>query len=147
VIAVGGALGSLARWWLAVLVPHTAAQFPLSTFLANVAGSFLLGVLMVFVLEVWPPTRYARPFWGVGVMGGFTTFSTFILDANALATSGAAVLAFVYTLMTVVVVLVAVATGVVASRAGTRAWQRRRTRVVERSTSPSPSDPDPEDRS
>jgi CrcB protein len=147
VIAVGGALGSLARWGLAVVVPHAEAQFPLSTFLVNVVGSLLLGVLMVLVLEVWPPTRYARPFWGVGVMGGFTTFSTFVFDNYELARSGAAVLAVVYTLMTVVVVLLAVASGVLASRAGVRAWHRRRTRAAERSTSQRPRGPDPEDRS
>ena len=46
-------------------------------------GSFLLGVLMVFVLDVWPPHRYVRPFLGVGVLGGYTTFSTYMLDTRA----------------------------------------------------------------
>lgn len=130
VVAVGGALGSLARWLLAEAFPHSPSQFPLSTFLANVAGSFLLGVVMVLVLEVWPPTRYVRPFWGVGVMGGFTTFSTFVFDAHALAGSGAAVTAVAYPLATVLVVLVATALGVVSARAGVHVLHHRRARAV-----------------
>lgn len=116
VIAVGGALGSLGRWGLSEAVPHTSSQFPWSTLAVNVLGSFLLGVLMVFVLEVWPPTRYVRPFLGVGVMGGFTTFSTFMFDNHALATSGAAVLAIVYTVASVALALMAVGAGVVGAR-------------------------------
>jgi CrcB protein len=130
VIAAGGALGSLARWGTAELLPHTASRFPWSTFAVNVLGSFTLGVLMVFVLEVWPPTRYVRPFWGVGVLGGFTTFSTFMFDTHALATSGEVVLTVVYAVASVALMLVAVATGVFLARAGARAMHRHHERTT-----------------
>lgn len=130
VIAAGGAVGSLARWGTAELLPHTPSQFPWSTFTANVLGSFALGVLMVFVLEVWPPTRYVRPFWGVGVMGGFTTFSTFMFDNHALATSDEVVLTVTYTVASVALMLVAVATGVFIARALAQALHRRHERAT-----------------
>jgi CrcB protein len=139
VIALGGALGSLARWSTAELLPHSASQFPFSTLTVNVLGSFLLGALMVFVLEVWPPTRYIRPFWGVGVMGGFTTFSTFMLDNHALATSSEVVLMVIYMVASVGLVLAAVAAGVFSARAAAQALHRRHAPVT-----PDPGEPEVE---
>ena len=86
-IAAGGALGSLARWGLAVLLPH-GGDFPWATFTANVSGCLLIGVLMAFVLGPWSHTRYLRPFLGVGVLGGYTTFSTYELETYAQLTTG-----------------------------------------------------------
>ncbi|MGZ4603740.1 MAG: fluoride efflux transporter FluC, partial [Kineosporiaceae bacterium] len=73
VIAVGGALGSLGRWGVAEALPHAPGVFAWSTFVTNVSGCFLIGLLMVFVIDVWPPSRHLRPFLGVGVLGGYTT--------------------------------------------------------------------------
>jgi fluoride exporter len=109
-IAVGGALGSLARWGLVVALPHGGDAWPWSTFLANVSGCLLLGVLMAFVLGPWSHTRYLRPFLGVGVLGGYTTFSTYELDAHVLG-GHAPVLAMLY-------LVVSVATGVAAAWLG-----------------------------
>ncbi|HEY6796216.1 MAG TPA: CrcB family protein, partial [Kineosporiaceae bacterium] len=61
VIAAGGAVGSLARWGLGEAMPHRAGTFPWATFAANVSGCWLLGILMVFVIDVWSPSRYVRP--------------------------------------------------------------------------------------
>lgn len=137
VIALGGSLGSLARWGVGEVLPHKPSEVPVSTLTVNVLGSFLLGLLMVFVLEVWPPTRYVRPFLGVGVMGGFTTFSTFMLDNRAMAAAGAPVLALAYTVATVVLVLLAVAAGVVTARVLARLQHRRRHRAT-----PTPGEPE-----
>lgn len=71
-ISAGGALGSLARWGVGALVPWTGSTFPWATFIENISGGFALGALMVFVLDVWPPRRYLRPFLGVGVLGGYS---------------------------------------------------------------------------
>lgn len=79
-IAAGGALGSLARWAVAEWLDHPPDGFAASTLLVNIVGAFALGVLTVLVAERWSDRRYLRPFWGVGVLGGFTTFSTFALD-------------------------------------------------------------------
>jgi CrcB protein len=116
VIAAGGAVGSLARWGLAQALPHPGDAFPWATFDANVTGCFALGVLMVFVSEVWPPSRYVRPFLGVGVLGGYTTFSTYMLDTRALLLSGRGDLAGIYVVASLVAGLTAVWVGIVGVR-------------------------------
>lgn len=87
-IAVGGALGSAARWLLAELVPHQSGELPVSTWVANVTGAFALGALLALVVHRWPAQRLIRPFWGVGVLGGYTTFSTYMLETRALLEAG-----------------------------------------------------------
>ena len=84
VIGAGGALGSLARWGVSHLLPWSGDTFPWATFLENVSGGLALGMLMVLLLDVWPPHRYLRPFLGVGLLGGYTTFSTYMLEARDL---------------------------------------------------------------
>lgn len=80
VVAAGGALGSLARWGL------TALPGPWATLVANVTGCFLLGLLSGWVLVHRP---MLRRFAGIGVLGGYTTFSTHLLDARELLGDGA----------------------------------------------------------
>jgi CrcB protein len=116
VIAAGGALGSVARWGVATALPHRASEVAWGTVIANVAGSFLLGLLMAFVLDVWADRRFVRPFFGVGVLGGFTTFSTYELDARGLIASGRAGLALAYVAGAVLAALLAVTVGVIAGR-------------------------------
>ncbi|GAB7003347.1 hypothetical protein JCM18899A_08180 [Nocardioides sp. AN3] len=115
-IAVGGALGSLARWGLAEAFQHDAGQLAWGTLIANVVGSFLLGLLMAFVLDVWSDRRYVRPFLGVGVLGGFTTFSTYELDTRGLLASGRPGLALLYLVGSILAGLLMVGVGVVAGR-------------------------------
>ncbi len=129
VIAVGGALGSAARYGVAEAMPHHPGSFPWSTVTVNVAGAFLLGLLMVFLMDVWPPTRYVRPFLAVGVLGGFTTFSTYMVDAHTLLAAGAVVPALAYVLGTLVVGLAAVWLGMVTGRWLSRTPGRRRARM------------------
>jgi CrcB protein len=117
VVAAGGALGSLARWGLGEALAGSEGSFPWATFIVNVSGSFALGLLMVLVLEVWPPSRYVRPFLGVGVLGGYTTFSTYALDTRALVVAGRAPAAGLYLLGTLAVGLVAVWAGIALARA------------------------------
>jgi fluoride exporter len=125
VIAVGGAIGSAARYGAGVLWPHDPSQIAWSTFAVNVVGGLLLGLLMVFVGDVWPPHRYVRPFLGVGVLGGFTTFSTYMLDTHAIFVAGRPSIALVYLLGTLVMGLVAVWVGIVAGRGAARALRTR----------------------
>ena len=95
-IAAGGALGSLGRWGVSQLVVPEAGAFPWSTFVENVSGGLALGCLMVLVLDVWPSQRLVRPFLGVGPLGGYTTFSTYMLDTRTLLADGHAVTAMTY---------------------------------------------------
>src|SRR3954447_3234027 len=112
VIAAGGAIGSLARYALERAGPHEdPASFAWGTFVTNVVGCLLIGLLMWFVLEVWGARRYARPFLGIGFLGGFTTFSTYAVEAQGMARADAWGTAAVY-------VVASVALGVVAVRVG-----------------------------
>lgn len=116
VIAAGGVLGSLARYGLTSAFPHRPDGFAWATFGINVTGCLLIGVLMVLFEEMWTSQRLLRPFLGVGVLGGFTTFSTYILDANQAVTAGAARAALVYLAGTLVAALTAVWAGATVTR-------------------------------
>jgi CrcB protein len=116
VIALGGGLGSVARYLVSTALPVRPGHFPWATFLINLSGCFALGVLMVFVLEIWPPQRYVRPFAGIGILGGYTTFSTFVVEIRGLAAHGAWALADAYALNSLVGGLVAVWCGMTLAR-------------------------------
>src|SRR4051794_26479310 len=83
-IAAGGVLGAEARYALGRWLPSPAGAWPAATWWINVVGSLLLGALMVVLTELTTPHRLARPFLGVGVLGGFTTFSTYAVDIQQL---------------------------------------------------------------
>ncbi|WP_328708736.1 fluoride efflux transporter CrcB [Microbispora hainanensis] len=116
VIALGGGAGAVARYLVGQAFPGPPTGFPWGTFLINVTGCFALGLLMVFVLDVWPPSRYVRPFFGVGVLGGFTTFSTFSVEIVDRVSHGAGVVAGAYAAASLVAGLVAVWCGIVLAR-------------------------------
>lgn len=117
VIAVGGALGSLARYGLAVALPHPPGDLALSTLLANVLGCLLIGVLMVVISQLAQPHRLLRPFLGIGVLGGFTTFSTYVVDVMYSVLQGRPGLAIGYAVGSVLASLFAVAAGMLVTRA------------------------------
>ncbi|MEX0427262.1 CrcB family protein [Nocardioides sp. DS6] len=139
-IGAGGAIGALARWGLASAVPPAGTGFPLATFLTNLSGALLLGLLMAFVLGPWSHTRYVRPFFGVGVLGGYTTFSTYELDSRGLFAGGASLTALGYLIATVVLGLVAVWAGAVAGRLVITRLERRHGHEI--AFEPAPIDPD-----
>lgn len=87
-VAVGGALGGCARYGVDMLLPTLNGGLPWGTLSVNVVGAFLLALLLILVLEVWPPTRYVRPFLAVGMLGSFTTFSTLMVDVDQLFAAG-----------------------------------------------------------
>lgn len=109
VIAAGGILGAEGRYALGCALPRSHGEFPWATFATNVLGCLLIGVLMVVVLDVFAPApRYLRPFLGVGVLGGFTTFSTFGVDAVRLVDEHHAATAVLYVVISVAACLLAV---------------------------------------
>nr|WP_229923293.1 CrcB family protein [Streptomyces candidus] len=103
-VSAGGALGALARYGALLAWPAPAGGFPWALFGVNVLGSGLIGALMVLVAENgrdrWAPPL-ARPFLGVGVLGGFTSFSTYAMDVSGLLAGGEPVKATAYALGTV----------------------------------------------
>ncbi|MGW6277686.1 fluoride efflux transporter CrcB [Kribbella sp. NPDC055071] len=82
VVALGGVIGSLARYGLAEAFPHQADGFPWATFATNVLGCFAIGVLLARLTPRSHPLL--RPFLGTGILGGFTTFSTFAVETERL---------------------------------------------------------------
>ena len=125
VIAAGGALGSLGRWALGQALAAPRGGFPWATFIENLSGGFVLGVLMIFVLDVWPPSRYIRPFLGVGVLGGFTTWSTYMLDTRALVVADRTPLAALYLFGTLIAGVAAVWAGILLARLVAEPGHRR----------------------
>ncbi len=124
-ISLGGGLGGLERYGIGYAFPAASAGFPWATFAINVVGCLLIGVLMVLVAEVWGSHRLVRPFLGVGVLGGFTTFSTYVVDIQRLVNAQAAGVALGYLVATVVAALVAVYIGITLTRLAVRARRRR----------------------
>lgn len=88
VVALGGALGASARYALTLAWPTPPGGFPWATFWTNVIGCAVIGVFMVLITDVWAAHRLARPFFGTGVLGGFTTFSTYAVDIRKLVDAG-----------------------------------------------------------
>nr|WP_205862190.1 CrcB family protein [Planosporangium thailandense] len=131
VISAGGAIGAVARYSLGRAVPVGSTGFPWATFIVNVSGCVLIGVLMVLVSEVWPGRRLLRPFLGVGVLGGYTTFSTYIVDIQRLTAAGAVATALAYLAGTLVAALLAVYGGVTITRTAVDHVRRSRTRARE----------------
>jgi len=119
-VAVGGALGSLARFWLAAAVAVlTGPRFPWGTLLINVLGSFIIGLVAGLTLA---PARLPMPpdmriFLMVGVCGGFTTFSAFSLQTLELLQSGEVLPALGYIIGSVLFCLAAVWFGWFVGRA------------------------------
>lgn len=114
-VALGGAIGAVARF----LVVTGAARafgpgFPIGTLAVNVAGSLVMGMLAALLLG--PKTAPAAPFLITGVLGGFTTFSAFSLDALRLVEDGRIGTAALYVVLSVVLSLGACALGLVATR-------------------------------
>lgn len=102
VIGVGGALGTLARYELGLALPTAGAGFSWATFIANLSGAFALGLLVAVAGRRWPRAHYLRPALGTGVLGGYTTFSTYMVETVERLDHGHAGLALAYVLLTLV---------------------------------------------
>jgi CrcB protein len=118
-VAVGGALGSVARYLTYVLIGHyTKAPFPFATFTVNVLGGFLMGALVDILARFGNEHQPAmRALLAVGVMGGFTTFSTFSLDIVTLLDNQHYVMATVYVFLSVLLSVAALMGGMALMRA------------------------------
>lgn len=88
VVAVGGAIGACARYEAVLLWPTATGAFPWTTMWINVIGCAVIGCFLVLITEGWTAHRLVRPFFGTGVLGGFTTFSTYAVDIQKLMTDG-----------------------------------------------------------
>lgn len=83
-MSLGGGVGGAARYGAGLLWPTPDEAFPWTTFLINAIGCALIGVLLAGIAERGATHRLVRPFLGTGILGGFTTFSTYAVDIQRL---------------------------------------------------------------
>jgi CrcB protein len=111
-IALGGAIGAVGRHYVSVaMVLLVGHGFPWGTIVVNIAGSFLMGVLIETMALVWSPSVELRALLTVGVLGAFTTFSTFSLDVATLYERGATLQLAVYIVASVAISILALFAG------------------------------------
>lgn len=113
-VALGGAIGAAARYGVGVALFRPSAAFPVGVLTANVLGSFLMGALVVYLGQ--RAMGHLNPFLMTGVLGGFTTFSAFSLEAYTLYERGDVGLAVAYVAASVILSLVALVAGVLIMR-------------------------------
>ncbi len=100
--AVGGALGATVRYAMESLIPTARDGWPTATFIVNLTGAFILGVVIVLVGRFAPDpatgqvSRRIRPFLVTGVLGGYTTFSTYMVEAHGLLDTNQPVMVGIY---------------------------------------------------
>ena len=117
-VAVGGALGSMARYGFGVGVGRLwTSSFPLATMLINILGSLAMGLFIGWLARKTPGWQAdARLFVAVGIFGGFTTFSSFSLDTISMLERGEVVPALGYVLVSVIVGIAALYGGLLLVR-------------------------------
>lgn len=116
VVALGGAIGATARYAASLWWPARPGGFPWATFWTNVVGCVVIGVFMVVITDVWAAHRLVRPLFGTGVLGGFTSFSTYAVDVQELVAHGHPRTGLAYLAATLVAALTAVWLATAATR-------------------------------
>ena len=117
-VAIGGGIGAVARHWLAFQVTRLMGQgFPWGILCINILGSVVMGILAELFALRWSVTPEVRAFLTVGILGGFTTFSSFSLDAALLIERGQWLTAAAYVIGSVVLAIGGLFLGMAATRA------------------------------
>jgi CrcB protein len=116
VVALGGGIGAAARYAASLWWPTSTGGFPWTTFWVNVVGCAVIGVFLVLITEAMAAHRLVRPFFGTGVLGGFTTFSTYAVDIRELIGAGRPGTALAYLAATLSAALFAVWLAATATR-------------------------------
>jgi fluoride exporter len=131
-VALGGMVGTAARASLEAALPAPAGGWPWTTFTINIVGSLVLGVLLESLLRTGDDTGWRRAVrlgCGTGILGGFTTYSTFILEVEQLLRGGSQAVAVGYALVSVVVGLAAAGVGIALAATWARARGGARARA------------------
>ncbi|MGX1567662.1 fluoride efflux transporter CrcB [Streptomyces sp. NPDC055506] len=116
VVALGGGAGAAARYAASLWWPSAAGDFPWTTLWVNIAGCAVIGVFMVVITEIRAVHPLVRPFFGTGVLGGFTTFSTYAVDIRKLLEGGHVGTGLAYLAATPLAALAAVWLGALSTR-------------------------------
>jgi CrcB protein len=128
-IALGGMIGAVTRYLIESRHPAASGEVPLATLFINVSGCLLIGALMPALETRFPGHRLARPFLATGVLGGYTTFSTYCVETDQLLRASHVVVASGYLVITMIAAVVAASIGQLGSsllveRAAVRARAR-----------------------
>jgi CrcB protein len=116
-VAIGGALGSVARYATMIGVGRLVGiGFPYGVLLVNIIGGFIMGMLVELMALAWSPSESIRVFLTVGVLGGYTTFSAFSLDVWLLLEKGLYGPAILYIVASVVLSVAALVVGLTVTR-------------------------------
>ena len=116
-VAIGGALGSIARYALSTYIFDISShKFPYATLIVNVLGTLVMGILFVVIVERAAMPAEMRSLLMIGFVGAFTTFSTFSLDALGLWQNGHIFMSLVYMLATIILCLIAISSAIWLTR-------------------------------
>ena len=116
-VAIGGALGSIARYALSTYIFDISShKCPYATLIVKVLGTFVMGILFVVIVERSAMPAEMRSLLMIGFVGAFTTFSTFSLDALGLWQNGHIFMSLVYMLATIILCLIAISSAIWLTR-------------------------------
>jgi CrcB protein len=116
VIALGGALGALARYGMSRWIHVAKDSFPWATFVTNITGAFVLGLFLTAAVARFPARKYPRPFFAIGFLGAFTTYSTMAVETVTLIRDGDAMIGVTYLVVSIAAGLAVAFAGIVAGR-------------------------------
>ncbi len=111
VVGVGGFVGAVCRYLIGMIPLKEGCTFPIKTFMINIAGSFLIGIVAALAMRTESLDSRTVLFLKVGICGGFTTFSSFALETTDLMKDGKMHLAAIYTVLSVTLGVLAVFAG------------------------------------
>ena len=130
VIALGGFAGGNARYALGLAWPDVPGHYPWTTFGINVAGAFVLALLLVLILEAWEAPTWLRPLAGTGFLGAFTTFSAVVFALDRFAAADQWLLFCAYLAFSVLAGLAAASFGVLLGRSWVAARTKHSSQVL-----------------
>ena len=111
-VGCGGFIGAVSRYYLSVLISrYNNSGFPISTLIINVLGSFLIGLITEVLINLYPNNKKMQSFLTTGILGGFTTFSTFSLETINLYQNGNTIFAIANVVFSITFCLAGVVLG------------------------------------
>ncbi len=111
VVGLGGFIGAVCRYLISLIPLKECFEFPIKTFITNLIGSFIIGIVTALAMKTNSPNPKIVLFLKVGICGGFTTFSSFVLETCDLMKNGKINIAALYTVLSVTVGILAVFVG------------------------------------
>lgn len=116
IVAIGGALGSISRFYINNLFPLQNSTFPKSTFFVNILASLILGIVTGLLLYKLPENVWLKYFMAVGFCGGFSTFSSFALEVFNLQQNSNYLMIIAYALSSIIFSIIAIYIGILIAK-------------------------------